>query len=286
MVGARVFAQGLVLVEDLQHALRPPARTAVLVIGHRDGQEMDANVTGGAPGMSDILRPFPGFVGAPFADAEEDGPPGAAEGAAHRGVGPDRIEILRVAPVIFEVVYLPGGIGEGILVFVAIAAGIAGAGIGAGIAVDAQFEAARVEIIRQRLDAGGEFLLVLVDEALLIPLAVPAVVQVEINITGINQPQFDHLVGRGFDQFFVDIGGELVPGIPSHLRGEGESFPFRERGVRAALLRKNGAAHQAEQRGGKENLFHYRERFYSTSTTVSTPSLTRKRTLRPSKRRP
>ena len=113
-----------------------------------------------------------------------------------------------------------------------------------------------MQVIAERLHAGREFLFVFVDEALRVALSVPAVIQVKIDVAGLDQAEFDHLVGRGLDQFFVDVGCEFVPGIPPHLRGEGEAFPFGKRHIRAALLRKKGAdGHQAGEQG-KENTFH------------------------------
>jgi hypothetical protein len=61
-----------------------------------------------------------------------------------------------VAPVFLEVVDAPGGVLAGVLVLVADGAGAAGAGLGADVGVDAELEALGVDVVGERLDAGGE----------------------------------------------------------------------------------------------------------------------------------
>ena len=253
---AGVLAQALVHLHDLQYAERFPLRLAVLVVGLRDGKEGRADVAGRPPGMSHVRRPFPRLGGAPLAHAEQDRTPGLAQGAAHQGIGSFGIEVVGVAPVVFEVVHAPGGISIGILVLVAEAACIAGAGVGPGIAVDAELETARVQVVGQRLDPGGELDGIFVDKSPLVPLSVPSVVEVEIDVAGVDEPQLDHFVRRGLDQVFVDVGGELVPGIPPHLGRLSQPLPLGERLVRTAALGGEDGRHGETEQYGQDQSFH------------------------------
>ena len=235
MPGAGILAEGLVHLHNLHDTECLPHRTAVCVIPQGNGQETDADIAGGAPGVTDFSRPLPRLRTPPFAHAEEDGTSGHAKGVAHQGISPAGIDIGCIAPVIFQVIDSPLGVHESILILVPEAARITGAGIGAGIAVNAQFQALSVEIVGQSLHPRRELLRVLVDKALRIPLSVPAVVQVEIDISGIHKAVLDHLVGDVLDQGLVDIRLELVPGTPPHLRRVSQSFPLRERLVGCTL---------------------------------------------------
>ena len=236
VAGAGVLPQGLVLVDDLEHALGLPAAASVFVIGRLHGQESGADVARGPPGVADVRGPFPGLAGAPFADAEENGPSGPSQGVAHQGVGALGVDVVGEAPVVFQIIHAPVGIGDGVLVFVAEAARVAGAGEVAGVAVDAQFQAPRVQVVRERLHPGRELHGVFVHESILVPLAVPAVIQVQVHVAGVHEAEFHHRVGGGLDQVFVDVGHEAVPGTPAHLRRVGDARPFREVGGQAARL--------------------------------------------------
>jgi len=86
------------------------------------------NVGGGAPEVSDVLRPLPGLALAPLANAEHNGTTRLIESIAYQGVGGFRILGAGTAPVVFQVVDAPGCIGAGILKFVSAAAGSALAG--------------------------------------------------------------------------------------------------------------------------------------------------------------
>src|SRR5271154_3263215 len=53
------------------------------------------NVARGAPEIPDVLGPEPGLAGAPFAQAENDGPPAGSQGIAHGGVRGLRVFLAR-----------------------------------------------------------------------------------------------------------------------------------------------------------------------------------------------
>ena len=77
--------------------------------------------------MTDLLTPVPGFISAPFANAVDDGPTGGKERVPHGEIRLFGVELAGVAPVVFQVVDAPFGIGEGILKLVPPAARLAGA---------------------------------------------------------------------------------------------------------------------------------------------------------------
>ena len=63
-----------------------------------------------------------------------------AQRLAHGEVGAFGLEAVGVAPVVLEVVDAPLGVGERVLVLVATAAGLAAAGLPAGVGIDAELQ--------------------------------------------------------------------------------------------------------------------------------------------------
>ena len=133
------------------------------------------------------------------------------ERITHEGVRSLRVDIVGEAPVILEVVDVPACVRERILIFVAIAAGIATAGEITGITVDTEFHALGMGIRSESLDSGWELLFILMDEALLIPLSVPTVIYVHIDVASIDEAELHHLVDGVHDELFIDVGHEAVP---------------------------------------------------------------------------
>ncbi len=164
MSGAASMAQrvmwGAVLVErelavaDLKHVgVVPVAGGGVL--GEAGLAEADpghavvagVDVVGGAPEVgADLRPPLPYGVPAILAEAVDHGAAGGEDGlmhllvgGAHHGVLFGEIvggllghEVVEAAEVVFEVVDAPGGVGLGVLLFVAVAAFEAGTGFGSG----------------------------------------------------------------------------------------------------------------------------------------------------------
>ena len=89
--------------------------------------------------------------------------------------------------------------------------------------------------------------------------SVPSVVEIEIHVSGIDEPQRDHPVGYILDQVFVDVGLEFVPRAPAHLRRVGQTFPFGTGGIRLALLSgsRTGKQHGCCDESQKDVRFHY-----------------------------
>src|SRR5204863_3861569 len=111
-----------------------------------------ANIAGGAPGVAaDFGPPFPNFRAAVLAKTVENRPAGFEQRVAHFLINGLHffigVEGAGAAPVVFEIVDAPGGESFGVLLFVAVAAFVAGAGVGTGRRVDADFQAVAVDVI-------------------------------------------------------------------------------------------------------------------------------------------
>ena len=155
------------------------------------------------------FAPIPGFVVTPLAQREQHRPAGLAQCFAHGQVRAFGLESLGVAPVVLEIVDAPLRIGLRVLEFVAAAAGPAAAGLPARIRIDAQLQALRVHVVGQRFHAGGKVLGVRVDETFRVAFAVPAVVDVHVQVAGVFHAARDHGIGGLADHLFVDVAGEL-----------------------------------------------------------------------------
>ncbi len=226
VAGAGVLADAVVLaVGGLDEGVLEVENSFPAAFPALDAVVAGVDVAGGSPEVADVFGPFPWFAAAPFADAEDDGAFGGEEGVAHGGVGFALIACGGVAPVVFEVVDAPGGEEEGVLIFVALAAGVAAAGFGAGAAVDAEFEAAGVEEIAEGFHAGGELGWVWHE----VPVGVaffegPAVVEDDVGVAGVAHAVCHHGVGGLHDEHFVDVFREGIPGVEAHRWSEGEAF--------------------------------------------------------------
>ena len=75
------------------------------------------NVAGSAPEVANIRAPEPRLALPPFTDAEHDGPAGLPQRVAHAGIRLFGGFIRMVAPVIFQIVHAPGGVGARVLNF-------------------------------------------------------------------------------------------------------------------------------------------------------------------------
>ena len=75
-----------------------------------------------------------------------------------------------------------------------------------------------MNIVGQRFHAGREALRVRLDEAVLVALAVPAVVKIDVLVARVTQTGGDERIGGLPDQLLVDIAAEVVPAVPAHRR--------------------------------------------------------------------
>ena len=62
------------------------------------------------------------------------------------------------------------------------------------------------------------------DVAVFVARELPAVVDVEVLISGIFHAGGDHGVGHSADHLFIDVAAEFVPTVPAHRRRERETF--------------------------------------------------------------
>ena len=78
----------------------------------------------------------------------------ASPSSDRRLARPSRDRIAGAAPVVLEIVNTPGGLGLGVLRLVAVAACIAGTGLGARAGVDAELQSLGVDVVGERLHVG------------------------------------------------------------------------------------------------------------------------------------
>ena len=105
----------------------------------------------------------------------------------------------------------------GVLLLVAEAAFVTAAGLGAGAGVDAELEALGVDVVAEGLHVGEA--VVGVEDALGVALALPGVVEVDVDVAGVLHAGGDELVGGAADVGVGDVVGEVVPTVPAHRRG-------------------------------------------------------------------
>src|SRR5690606_34609711 len=99
---------------------------------------------------------------------------GCGKRIAHGGIGTDWVYIFGIAPIVFQIVDAPLGIGARILIFVTATAGITGTGGITSIGINTDFQTFGMYVISQRFHTRWKFLFVDLDIALGIAFAVPA----------------------------------------------------------------------------------------------------------------
>jgi len=125
-----------------------------------------------------------------------------------------------IAVVVLQVIDPPAGVGPGVLVLVSLGAGSTGAGLGPPIGVESELEPLGVGMARERLDATGEPGRFRLDGAVVRAADLPAVVQVQVDITGVAHPARDERVSDAPELGLVEVAaaGQLVPAVPAHGR--------------------------------------------------------------------
>ena len=106
----------------------------------------------------------------------------------------------------------------------AAAAWTTGAGLAAGVGVNAELQSLGVNIISKSLNAGREVLRIGDDVAVLVARDLPAIVDDDVLVAGIFHAGFDHGIGHAADHLFIYIAAEFIPTVPAHWRGERETF--------------------------------------------------------------
>src|SRR5579859_2711857 len=204
MAGAGEFFESILGKADHRHA--------VVIVG---------DVAGGAPEIAGTRSPGPGSLHAPIANAEDDGAAGLRDGIPKFRVLHGGLQAFRVAPIDFDVIDAPGGVGFDVLRFVLVAAGTLLAGHAAGVGVYTELQTLGMDVIGEWLHAVGEALGVNDDAAVGGAADLPTVVDVHELIAGIFHASGDHGVGNFANQLVADVAAELVPTVPAHGRRGG-----------------------------------------------------------------
>jgi len=64
------------------------------------------------------------------------------------------------------------------------------------------------------------------DETVTIALAMPAVVDDDVAVSGRLHAAGHHGIGSRADDLFVDLAADLVPAVPAHRRSQGQAIKF------------------------------------------------------------
>jgi hypothetical protein len=97
-----------------------------------------------------------------------------------------------------------------------------------------------MEVIAERLHSRWELLRIRLDVAVRVARELPAIVEVDVDVTGVAQARLYQRIGGLVDQRLVDRTAVMVPAVPAHRRGLGE----------VGLLRRSRAREQ--QQGGEK----------------------------------
>ena len=205
MTGACKTTKRLVFIQDSQYAERFPTAEIQFAI------KAAVHITGSAPEMAKISSPRVSLRVAPFAEREHDIAARLTECLSHQCIRTTRIDVLRIAPIVFQIIDAPTRILERILILMSLRTGFATTRLGAGIRINTKVETERMDIISQGTDATGETLGIGLNKAIRIALAMPAVVHIYIAVTCIIQARIYHRFSYLTYERFVDITSERIP---------------------------------------------------------------------------
>src|SRR5579859_5876529 len=200
-----------------------------------------------------FLAPQPGFGGAPFADAEHNRTPRGVERGANIGIRCPRVLSSGVAPVVLQVVHAPGGVLDCVLILVPESPRASRASFRACVRVDPELQPQRMNVVADGLHSMRKALRIGNDVSARIPAHLPAIVDVDVHVSGIFHARLYHRVGHSLDHVFADVAGELVPRVPSHWRRERQIGRWRG----THLREHRGSKHQHEQRYGKKKMVRF-----------------------------
>jgi hypothetical protein len=114
VAGAGEWPQRFVPVEQLEHRMLPIVRLLL-------GPEIVGDVAGRAPEIADVLCPQPRLRSAPLAHRKDDVAAALAQRVGHQRISLLSIAVAGAAPIVFQVIDAPAGIGQRVLIFVALA---------------------------------------------------------------------------------------------------------------------------------------------------------------------
>ena len=183
------------------------------------------DVAADAPAVADGRAPRVDRVGAPVAEAVQDGPPRREQRGRHGLVPRLRVAARRRAVVVLPVVDAPRRELRGVDGLVAERPREAGAGAGPGVAVEPEFEAQRVDLVGDGLDALREFGWVRREGAAagVAGAGAPAVVQVDVCVAEFAEAEGDEEIG-GVDGVGGGRGKVAVVVVPPHGGGEADAI--------------------------------------------------------------
>ena len=197
-----------------------------------EGTPVIVDIVGGSPGVASETSPLGGVVDTPLAHGEEHGSVGLLDGVSNSGVSDLGNAAVGVAVIVLEVVDTPGGVGVDIDLLVTEGTGSASTGLVAGIGVETELEALGVDVVGESLHAGGETLRIFDDNVgLWVTVDLPAVVEVEVLVTELEESLLDHDIGSISGELLGNVAAEFLPGVETHLgleaqavvEGEGDS---------------------------------------------------------------
>src|SRR6185369_12847872 len=176
-----------------------------------------------APEIADAPGPQPRLRRAPLTDTKNDRPPCFRESVAHNRVRRRRILSSRGAPVVLQVIHTPRSILARVLKFVSTTARALLASESSGIGIDSKLQSFRMNVIGERFHSGRKSLRIGEDVSLCVSIDLPAIVDHEVNVTGVSHAAGYHRIRHFLDQLLADIAGKLVPTVPTHRRRLGET---------------------------------------------------------------
>src|SRR4029078_8827149 len=120
------------------------------------------------------------------------------------------------APVVLQVINAPRRILSCVLKFITPATWPLLARERARVGVEPKLQALRMNIISERFHAGRKTLRIGKYVSLRVAIDLPAIVDHEVDVTGVSQAARDHRVGHLLDELLADVAAKLVPTVPAH----------------------------------------------------------------------
>ncbi len=157
------------------------------------------------------------------------------------------------APVVFQIVHAPGGVLNGILIFVAEAAGASGTSLRACVGIHAKFQPERMNVVSNGFHAMRKALRVGDDVGIRVAADLPAVVNDDVDVARIFHAGLHDGVGHALDEIFADVAGELVPRVPAHGRGQRQVRRRRGFVLRRQTGRKQAGNDEKREEEGRKN---------------------------------
>ncbi len=232
-VGA-VLILGHFAVADLQHVRIVP------VPGPGEAREArlaESDSAHARVGVVDVIRraphagahrrpPLPRLVQTVLAQAIKNGTPGPLERGSHFPVSgnhqvPRRRAtaglahlVLEITQVILEKINTPGRVLPRVLLLVAEAPGVAGAGLRSRRGVDPKLQPLGVNVVTECLHIGKA--LIRMQHALRIAFSLPGVVDIDVDIAGVAHTGTNQRICGSTNIRIGHVAGEMIPTIPPH----------------------------------------------------------------------